>query len=219
MKQSVSSTRTAAGVPAAVLLSVVFAAGSAAAGQASGAAPAAVNARAPACRIAPKVLDVGRPAGPLLVRIELPPAVGQEASAASLASPVEAVEPGVYIASVNGIRLPAPSAAVEGIGERVAGRSLEHQPGAPSGSGPPAGTPALVVRFDRPADGNAATREDGDAGDILAMLLGLPDGQAAPVCVAGRIDGVPFECCDAIELHNRGLRDLPRGLAPPASPS
>jgi len=212
------STRTAAGIPAAVLLSAVFAAGSAAAGQPSGAATPAAEGRAPACRIAPEVLDVGRPAGPLLVRIELPPAAANEGSGASPASPMEAIEPGLYIASVNGVRLPAPSAVAEGIGERVAGRSVELQPGTLSGAGPPGGAPVLVVRFDRPADGNPATREDGDAGDILAMLLGVPDGAAAPVCMAGRIDGIPFECCDAIEVHNRGLRDLPRGLAPPASP-
>ncbi len=54
--------------------------------------------------------------------------------------------------------------------------------------------------------------------DILAMLMGVPDGETAPVCVAGRAAGATFECCDTIEVRNRGLRDLPRGLTPPSSP-
>ena len=60
--------------------------------------------------------------------------------------------------------------------------------------------------------------EDGDAGDILAMLMDVPDGTSVPVCIAGRTGGASFQCCDTIEVRNRGLRDLPRGLIPPSSP-
>jgi hypothetical protein len=192
------SVRTAAGLPAAVLLS----------GAVALAGPPEPAESAAACRITPAVLDVSRPAGPLTVRIELtaPP------------SPAEAIEPGVYISSVNGVRLPAPSATAEGIGERVTGRAVEEVLDPPARLERPNGRSALVVRFDRPSDGNPTTREDGDAGDILAMLMSVPDGQTAPICVAGRVSGAIFECCDMVEVRNRGLRDLPRGLTPPSSP-
>ncbi len=178
------------------------------------AAPPDTEAPAAACRIAPAVLDVSRPAGPLTVRIELHSYSGSKTAPSS---PREAIEPGVYVSSVNGVRLLAPSATDEGIGERVAARTVEDRAGLRRRLDLPNGVPELVVRFDRPSDGKSATRQDGDAGDILAMLMGVPDGQSVPVCVAGRAGGVPFECCDTVEVRNRGLRDLPRGLVPPPS--
>ena len=197
--------RTAAGIPPALLLS----------GAVALAGPAEPAESAPTCRISPAVLDVSHLAGPLTVRIELPAPAGTESMPQSAA---ESIEPGVYISSVNDVRLPAPSTNSEGIGERVAGRAVEEVADPQARLEQPHSKSVLVVRFDRPSDGNPATCEDGDAGDILAMLMSVPDGQTAPVCVAGRAAGATFECCDTIKVRNRGLRDLPRGLTPPASP-
>ena len=214
------SGRTAAGLPAAVLLSGVIALAPLSSVEADSRGAAATTDAAgrpdsaPTCRISPAVLDVSRPAGPLIIRIELPPSPGETAAQAS---PAESIEPGVYISSVDGVRLPAPSQAVEGIGERVAGRSVEGRADASRRTEHSNGIPELVVRFDRPADGDPTTREDGDAGDLLAMLMGVPDGQTAEVCAAGRAAGASFECCDTVVVRNRGLRDLPRGLIPTSS--
>ncbi len=223
MKRLRFIVRTAAGLPAAVLLSGALGAagppdrGATAVAATSGesAATPAGQAAAAACRIAPAVLDVSRPAGPLTVRIELRSFFGKKTTHCSTA---EAIEPGVYVSSVNGLRLPAPSATDEGIGERVwEGRTVEDLADPWRRLDRPNGMSELVVRFDRPSDGNPATREDGDAGDVLAMLMGVPDGHSAPICVAGRAAGATFECCDMVEVRNRGLRDLARGLLPPSS--
>lgn len=160
------------------------------------------------CDISPAVLDVSLRPGPLTVRLELP-----QFSAGGV-SP----DAGIHIASVNGVRLPAPSPQREGISERVAARAVEDRSDPGRGLMTPNGVPELIVRFDRPADGDPATLEDGDAGDLLAMLMDVPDGRSVPICIAGRANGTPFECCDTVEVRNRGLRDLPRALMPPPSP-
>jgi len=214
LKRFALAVRTAAGVPAAVLLSTLFALGLAVGGEAADTDPVSPPDQVAVCRVTPAVLDVSRPPGPLTVRIELRSSSGERVKPAPR---VEAIEPGVHISSVNGVRLPAPSTATEGIGERIAGRSLDPASGAPPGEGDPGGNAALIVRFDRPSDGNPSTREDGDAGDILAMLMGVPDATVAPVCIAGRAAGESFECCDTVVVRNRGLRDLPRGLTPASS--
>ncbi len=161
------------------------------------------------CHVTPGVLDVGRPAGPLAVRIEMlsPPGDGPAPSP-------EEIRPGVHVSSVAGVRVPAPSSEVEGIDEHAAARTIEDRADLRRRTPLPNGIPELIVRFEYPSDGDPATRGDGDAGDILAMLMGVPDGQAAEVCFAFQAAGTPFECCDTIIVHNRGLRNLPRGLAP-----
>jgi len=209
--------RTAAGVPTAVLLSALMLTGLPAAGAAGAVLPPGEAAELPpgpaaaaSCRIEPAVLDVGSHAGPLTVRLELPQPSGHPISFAALGA---AIAPGVYVAAVNGVRLPAPSPGREGIGERVASRTVEDRADPASCLMTPNGVPEMVVRFDRPADGSAVTREDGDAGDIIAMLMDVPDGRQVEICIAGRTGEGAFECCDAIEVRNRGLRDLPRGLS------
>jgi len=210
LKRFALALGTAAGVPAAVLLSTFFSLGLPEGGEAVDAVSDGPPDQGAVCRVSPAVLDVSRSSGPLTARIELRTLSGE---GAKLAPPAEAIDPGIYISSVDGVRLPVPSAITEeGIGERFAGRSVEPVSDAPPGTGNPGGSGALIVRFDRPSDGNPATHEDGDAGDILAMLMGVPDGTAAPVCIAGRAAGESFECCDTVVVRNRGLRDLPRGL-------
>lgn len=163
------------------------------------------------CQITPAVLDVSKAAGPLTIRLEFIPR--------GTHSPLDprTVETGLYISSVGGVRLPPPWAEAEGIDEAPGGRIVEDKRGLWQGVSGPNGIPELIVRFREPCDGDPATRNDGDAGDILAMLLDLPDGRSAEVCVAGRVAGSGFECCDRIEVRNRGLRDRPLGLFLPWS--
>jgi hypothetical protein len=164
-----------------------------------------------ACRIEPRVLDVAAAAGPLIVHLELRSAAGRPPVAP------EAIEPGVYIASVAGVTLPAPGTGQEALEEDPAGRHVEDLLDAPGGAALPNGTRELVLRFSRPSDGNPETRHDGDAGDVLAMLMDLPDGAAAEICVGGAAGSRAFQCCDSVTVRNRGLRDLPRGLLPEAT--
>ncbi len=159
------------------------------------------------CRFEPRVLDVSRRPGPLTVRIELPPA-----QRFSIVPPARAIDPGVYISSVNGRRLPAPSDRVDGIEEDASARRFEDRFDLRTGRAGSNGLDETVVRFNRPSDGIPKTRGDGDAGDLLAMLLDQPDGTLAEVCVAGSVGGTPFEFCDHVMVRNRGLRDLPAGL-------
>ncbi len=160
------------------------------------------------CRLDPKTLDVGRVAGPLVARVELFSADGLGAiQPARLA-------PGVYVSSVAGMRLPGREEGSEGIDESPGARLVEDRAGVRGGGHLPNGVPEAVVRFVRPCDGKAETRDDGDASDVLAMLMDVPDGGTVEVCIAGRVDEVPFECCDAISVRNRGLRDRPHGLIP-----
>ena len=163
------------------------------------------------CRIQPRDLDVAIAPGPLIARIELRTAAGRPP-----ADP-ESVDPGVHIASVAGIPLPSPGSGTEGLEEDPAGRTLEDRLDLPGGAAHPNGVREVVIRFARPSDGNPDTRHDGDAGDLLAMLMDLPDGAAVEVCLAGAVAGRAFQCCDSVTVHNRGLRDLPRGLLPEAA--
>lgn len=163
------------------------------------------------CHIQPRVLDVAAAAGPLIARVELRSRAGRAPSAP------ETIEPGVYIASVDGIPLPPPGMGAEGIEEDPAGRTVEDLLDVAGGTAIPNGVRELVVRFARPSDGNPDTRRDGDAGDILAMLTDLPDGTAVEVCIAGSVGGEALRCCDSVMVRNRGLRDLPRGLFPEAA--
>jgi hypothetical protein len=159
------------------------------------------------CKLAPAVLDVSVPAGALVARIELhsPQAGGVQLSA-------DRISAGVVIASVGPTRLPRPGGKLDGIEEHVQARRVEDLVDTRLGTASPNGVPELVVRFDRPSDGDPATREDGDAGDLLAMLMDVPDGTSVPICLEGRIDDATFTCCDSVVVRNRGLRNLPRGL-------
>jgi hypothetical protein len=94
---------------------------------------------------------------------------------------------------------------------------VEDQLDPATGAASPNGVRELVVRFARPSDGNPSTRQDGDAGDLLAMLMDARDGAALEVCLAGTVGGQAFRCCDSVTVHNRGLRDLPRGRFPEAA--
>jgi len=194
-------------VRAAVVLALVAAAPAPASEPRGGSAGGAV------CHIQPRVLDVAAAAGPLIVRIELRSRAGR----APLAP--EAIAPGVYIASVDGIPLPPPGTGTEGLEEDPAGRTVEDLLDVAGGAAIPNGVREVVVRFARPSDGNPDTRRDGDAGDILAMLLDLPDGTAVEVCIAGSVGGEALQCCDSVTVRNRGLRDLPHGLFPEAAAS
>lgn len=165
------------------------------------------------CRLQPRVLDVAAVAGPLLAHIELRPRAGRPPSAP------EEIDAGVYIASVAGIPLAPPGGGAEGIEEDPAGRTVEDLIDVAGGAEIPNGVSELVAWFARPSDGNPDTRRDGDAGDLLAMLMDLPDGTEAEVCLAGTAGGHPFRCCDSVTVRNRGLRDLPRGLFPEAAAS
>ncbi|MGD8377119.1 MAG: hypothetical protein PVF68_13370 [Acidobacteriota bacterium] len=157
---------------------------------------AAASAGGVVCRLEPSVLDVHERPGALIARIEHP----------ALAADPGATLDGVFIASVAGNRLPGPDEPGEGIDAAAPRRGpVEALAG---------GGDSRVVRFDRPCDGDPGTRDDGDAGDLLAMLLDVPDGTSVPVCLGGTLDGIPFACCDAVVVRNRGLRDRPGRRVP-----
>ena len=128
--------------------------------------------------------------------------------------PSRKIESGVWVTSVGGTHLPPPDGESEGIRESLSARTYEDAVDVRSGILAPNGVQELVVRFVDPSDGNPTTREDGNAGDVLAMLMDAADGASAEVCIAGRIDGAAFQCCDAVTVRNQGLRELPRGLLP-----
>ncbi len=161
------------------------------------------------CRLAPRVLDVSRRPGPLIARIEVFTSDGL-----TVLDPMR-IGAGVRVASVGGTLVPAPSPDEEGIDEDPTARRLEDKVDVRGGAPFPNGIREVVLSFRRPVDGDPSTRGDGDAGDVLAMLLGVPDGQEAQVCLQGQLDGMSFQCCDTVQVRNRGLRDLPRGLFPP----
>ena len=194
-----SAFRSGAG--AAILLALVFASPARASEPHGGAV----------CRIQPRDLDVAVVAGPLLARIELRPRAGRPPSEP------EEVEPGVYIASVAGVSLPPPGGAADGLEEDPGGRTVEDLLDVAGGAAIPNGVRELVVRFAHPSDGDPRTRQDGDAGDLLGLLLDRPAGTGGVVCLAGAVRGQAFHCCDSVTVHNRGLRDLPRGLFPEAA--
>jgi hypothetical protein len=160
------------------------------------------------CALTPRVLDVSRAPGPLTARLEFRSADGL--------SPLDphGLQGGVYITSVGGTVLPEPSAEAEGIGEDPAARRVEDATDVWQHLRSPNGLREAVVLFHRPSDGDPATPHDGNAGDVLAMLLGVPDGESAEICLAGRLGEAAFQCCDTVQVRNRGLRDLPRGLMP-----
>jgi hypothetical protein len=160
------------------------------------------------CNLRPSVLDVHESADVFVVRIELFSTNGLTELAP------EDVEPGVSVSSVGGVSLPPADGSSEGIGEARGGRSFEDTMDVGGRALLPNGVRELVVRFVKPCDGDPATRDDGNAGDILAMLMDRPDGESVEVCIAGRHDSRTFECCDAVTVRNRGLRGLPRGLLP-----
>ena len=160
------------------------------------------------CRLAPRVLDVSRRPGPLIARIEVFSSDGLTAL-----DPM-GIGAGVHVTSVGGTPVPAPSPHEEGIEEDPTARRLQDKADVRSGAPFPNGIREAVISFRHPVDGDPSTRGDGNAGDVLAMLLGVPDGQEAPVCLAGQLEGAWFQCCDTVQVRNRGLRDLPRGLFP-----
>jgi hypothetical protein len=160
------------------------------------------------CSLRPSVLDVHETADVFVVRIEVFSANGLTPLAP------EDVEPGVYVSSVGGVSLPPADGSSEGIGEARDARSFEDAMDVAGGTLLPNGVRELVVRFLRPCDGDPSTRDDGNAGDVLAMLMDRPDGQSVEVCIAGRHDGLTFECCNPVTVRNRGLREFPRGLLP-----
>ena len=178
-------------------------------GEEQGRRPHSINA---VCRLEPRVLDASRPAGALIARIEIPPPGPSTSGIRSLE-----IEAGVYVISVNGVRLPEPSDEVDGIQEDTSARGREDRIDVRSGRAVPNGIEETVVRFIRPADGDPATPGDGNAGDLLAMLMDVPDGSSVEVCLAGRVAGQTFECCDSVLMRNRGLRNLPAGLFPEVS--
>jgi len=178
-----------------------------AAGKASADGPPA-GSIAVACRLEPEVLDVGRPAGPLTARLEV------FAGNGLVGLDPRELSPGVYVSSVAGRPLAAPSSDTEGIEEDPTKRSFEDGQDARGRSPLPNGVPEAVVRFARPSDGDPRTARDGDAGDVLAMVMDVPDGTSVEVCLAGSFRGAAFACCDQLRVRNRGLRPVPRGLIP-----
>jgi hypothetical protein len=161
------------------------------------------------CSIRPRVLDTQIAAESLIVRIEL------FSSDGLTPLPPEGVEPGIRVSSVAGVPLPEPDGRSEGIGESFGTRTYEDVMDLRGGVHVPNGLPELVARFVDPSDGDPTTTEDGNAGDVLAMLMDVPDGETVEVCIAGRFEGSPFRCCDSITIRNRGLRDLPGGVLRP----
>ena len=177
---------------------------------AAGESPAA-TAR-PFCLIEPRVMDVRVNPGALVVRIELFSPDGLRPLNAT------GISPGIYLTSVGGTRLPVPGGGLEGIAEARGARSHEDRTDVRR-RGPGANqAPELVIRFNQPSDGDPVTAEDGDGGDVLAMLTDVPDGRTAEICLAGLVGDAQFSCCDTVTIRNRGLRDLPSGLRPGGPP-
>lgn len=178
---------------------------------AAGGSPAA-TARA-FCFIEPREMDVRVNPGALVVRIELFSPDGLRPLSTA------GISPGVYLASVGGTRLPVPGGGLEGIAEARGARSHEDRMDVRK-RGPGANqAPELVIRFTQPSDGDPSTPEDGDAGDVLAMLTDVPDGRKAEICLAGSVGEAQFSCCDTVTIRNRGLRDLPSALRPGGPPA
>lgn len=163
------------------------------------------------CLIEPGVMDVRINPGALIVRVELFSPDGLR--------PLDAagISPGVHLTSVGGTRLPVPGSGAEGIGETRGARRSEDRTDVRRRRPVANQVPELVIRFQQPGDGDPATAEDGDAGDVLAMLTDVPDGRTAEICLAGSVGDAQFNCCDTVTIRNRGLRDLPPGLRPGGS--
>jgi len=165
------------------------------------------------CFIEPREMDVRVNPGALVVRIELFSPDGLRPLNTA------GISPGVYLASVGGTRLPVPGGGLEGIAEARGARSHEDRMDVRK-RGPGANqAPELILRFNQPSDGDPATMEDGNAGDVLAMLTDVPDGRSAEICLAGQVGDTQFSCCDTVIIRNRGLRDLPSGLRPGGLPA
>lgn len=160
------------------------------------------------CLIEPGVMDVRVNPGALVVRVELFSPDGLR--------PLDAagISPGVHLTSVGGTRLPVPGSGAEGIAETRGARRSEDMTDVRRRRPVANQVPELVIRFQQPGDGDPATAEDGDAGDVLAMLTDVPDGRTAEICLAGSVGDAQLSCCDTVTIRNRGLRDLPPGLRP-----
>jgi hypothetical protein len=61
------------------------------------------------------------------------------------------------------------------------------------------------LKFNRSPDGDCRTL-DGDRQDLLAILADVPDDTEAPICVAGTVEGIPFESCTTATVKSRGNR-------------
>lgn len=160
------------------------------------------------CFIETRLMDVTVNPGPLVARIEVFSADGLHPL------DVSRIEPGVHLTSVGDTPLPAPGGNQEGIGEARDARTREDKADVRRRGSGANGVVELVVRFSRPSDGDPSTIEDGDGGDILAMLTDVPDGRSAAICLAGSLGEEQFACCDTVMIRNRGLRNLPPGLRP-----
>jgi len=103
--------------------------------------------------------------------------------------------------SIGKVSLPTPSAAPgcddateDGLWETVSQRVIQ-------GSG------SATLRLSTPSDGRCATM-DGNRQDILALLLDVPDGETATICVAGKHPAYPglVQGCGTVVIQNRGNR-------------
>jgi len=102
--------------------------------------------------------------------------------------------------SIGELTLPTPSAAAgcndstqDGIWETLSQRVIQ-------GSG------SATLRFSMPSDGRCATL-DGNRQDVIALLLDVPDGETASICVSGVHPDTGFvEACGAVTIQNRGNR-------------
>ena len=105
------------------------------------------------------------------------------------------IDPGLRVSRVGGRRLPGARQGADGIIETPV---------------PDARVRGLAI-FQAPSDGDPAT-PDGNAQDLLALMLEQPDAAMVEVCFAGTAEGSSFEACTRVRLTNRGLRDRPAAM-------
>jgi hypothetical protein len=64
-----------------------------------------------------------------------------------------------------------------------------------------------TLRFNMPSDGQCETM-DGNRQDIIALMLDIPDGEVASLCITSTYPNAPdsFECCGIVSITNHGNR-------------
>jgi hypothetical protein len=69
------------------------------------------------------------------------------------------------------------------------------------------GAGVATLRFTMPSDGQCQTM-DGNRQDIIALMLDIPNGEVATLCLTGTYPGEadPVECCGSVGVTNHGNR-------------
>jgi hypothetical protein len=151
------------------------------------------------CGINPTTLNVKATADPFTIDARLTnQCTGQPLDAATMGP---AWISKVSSPTIGEIVLPTPSTAPgcdsltqDGIWETLSARNV-------TGNG------TARLRFTTPADGNCQTL-DGDRQDVIALLLDVPDGETATICIQAAYPGAqsPVACCGQVRVNNRGVR-------------